>query len=308
MKRIAATISTTLTVLLMTGCFTGIESTPKITANDVKKERAVQTPEDSYLNNITYESLEAWQPGKLFYITDDKISLTLEPSATPAPKAGEYIAFDSYRPVTSLTGSIDTEIIFHKENGQEVVYKASASPDELQQRKRVEIPFTIETSVVDATKEVLAGKTFYIKTPIWYTATGDARNGLKFIPVTIEEITPGNMVYPVKLKFSVDSPYDDTAYVYMSVGDSSRSTRNFAALFSLTDPHLRYPAITDETWDRIIHGRVAPYMTREECRLSLGAPSSIDRRAAISSLQELWTYENGVYLIFDDGLLQSFRR
>jgi len=290
MKRIAATISTTLTVLLMTGCFTGIESTPKITANDVKKERAVQTPEDSYLNNITYESLEAWQPGKLFYVTDDKISLTLEPSATPAPKAGEYIAFDSYRPVTSLTGSIDTEIIFHKENGQEVVYKASASPDELQQRKRVEIPFTIETSVVDATKEVLA------------------RNGLKFIPVTIEEITPGNMVYPVKLKFSVDSPYDDTAYVYMSVGDSSRSTRNFAALFSLTDPHLRYPAITDETWDRIIHGRVAPYMTREECRLSLGAPSSIDRRAAISSLQELWTYENGVYLIFDDGLLQSFRR
>ena len=274
MKRIAATISTTLTVLLMTGCFTGIESTPKITANDVKKERAVQTPEDSYLNNITYESLEAWQPGKLFYVT----------------------------------GSIDTEIIFHKENGQEVVYKASASPDELQQRKRVEIPFTIETSVVDATKEVLAGKTFYIKTPIWYTATGDARNGLKFIPVTIEEITPGNMVYPVKLKFSVDSPYDDTAYVYMSVGDSSRSTRNFAALFSLTDPHLRYPAITDETWDRIIHGRVAPYMTREECRLSLGAPSSIDRRAAISSLQELWTYENGVYLIFDDGLLQSFRR
>ena len=86
MKRIAATISTTLTVLLMTGCFTGIESTPKITANDVKKERAVQTPEDSYLNNITYESLEAWQPGKLFYVTDDKISLTLEPSATPAPK------------------------------------------------------------------------------------------------------------------------------------------------------------------------------------------------------------------------------
>ena len=116
----------------MTGCFTGIESTPKITANDVKKERAVQTPEDRYLNDVTYRPLESWQPGKLFYVTDDKISLTLEPSATPAPKAGEYIAFSSYRPVTSLTGSIDTEIVFLKENGQEVVYKSGASPEELQ--------------------------------------------------------------------------------------------------------------------------------------------------------------------------------
>ena len=146
------------------------------------------------------------------------------------------------------------------------------------------------------------------RTAVWYDENGDTRHGLKFIPVTITEVTPGNMVYPVRLKFTVDGDKDDEAYLYMSVGETSRSSRTFANLFSIKDPHLRYPAITDETWSNIIHGRVAKFMTREECRLALGSPASIDRRPGISTMRELWFYENGVYLMFDDGLLQSFRR
>ncbi len=66
--------------------------------------------------------------------------------------------------------------------------------------------------------------------------------------------------------------------------------------------------ITDANWDRIIHGRVALEMTRDECRLALGSPSHIDRYQGTSAYGERWTYENGVYLIFFDGILSSFRQ
>lgn len=56
------------------------------------------------------------------------------------------------------------------------------------------------------------------------------------------------------------------------------------------------------------NGTVTEDMTRDECRLSLGAPDNIDRRAGYSVLREVWSYENGRYLIFEDGLLRSYRQ
>jgi hypothetical protein len=60
-------------------------------------------------------------------------------------------------------------------------------------------------------------------------------------------------------------------------------------------------------WDNIIHGRVALDMTRSECRLSLGAPKTVDTRPGYSGVRELWVYENGAYLVFEDGLLRDYR-
>ena len=295
-------------MLSMSGCFTGIESTPKITASDVKREKVAVTEEDRYLDNVRHAPLDKWHEGKLFYVTDDKINLALEPSSTPSPRQGDLLSFSKYRTVPSLTGEADTELLFADSKGREVVYRLNSSPEELARRSQIEIPFTIELSVVDSTMKAIKGKKFYIRTSMWYDKDGKARNGLKFIPVEVMDVLPGNSVYPVMAKFR--NPELDNgrpAYVFMSVGDSGNSSRNFASLFFLKDPHLKYPQISDENWRNIIHGRIVKYMTREECRLALGPPTSVDRRPGISTMHELWNYENGVYLIFDDGLLQSFR-
>jgi hypothetical protein len=61
-------------------------------------------------------------------------------------------------------------------------------------------------------------------------------------------------------------------------------------------------------WQNITRSRVAQDMTREECRLALGSPNSVQRRNAITAIQELWLYENGIYLTFEDGILTSFRQ
>lgn len=295
-------------VLSLTGCFTGIESTPKITANDVKKEKVVITPEEKYLEDIKPVPFDKWEPGKLFFVTDDKISLALEPSGAEPPKTGTILSYVEYAPVLALTGENETQLKFLDSKGNSVYYRVNASPEELKTRDKIDIPFTIEMSIVDGVREKLLGKTMYVRTSHWYDNNGDSRRGMKFIPVEITDIQPGNMVYPVKVFFKTPTAPDTQPYLLMSVGENTKSGRSFASLFYFDNPHKLYPSISDENWELITKGIVKQYMTREECRLALGAPNTVDRHAGISTLQERWGYENGIYLIFDDGLLQSFRR
>ncbi len=49
-------------------------------------------------------------------------------------------------------------------------------------------------------------------------------------------------------------------------------------------------------------------MTLDECRLALGAPAKVRRRTDHSTLYEVWSYENGIYLMFHDGVLKEYRR
>ncbi len=305
-------IKITVTLLLACGatsCFTGIESTPKISEKALSKERIVVTDEEKYLSDISQEPFSEWKKGKLFFVTDSRINLALEPSPNAMPSAGDYLSYDRYREVPSLTGSLDTEIILVDSKGNEFTHRINVTSDELNTRTKVDIPFTIELSVVDKTKERLKGETFYVRTSMWYDSDGRARTGLKYIPVEIIDVEPGNMVYPVKVRFSAAGhPEAGEAYVFMYVGDTSRNSRNFASLFYFTDPRKRYPQVSDENWNNIIHSRVAPYMTREECRLALGNPTSIDRYHGTNTYSERWNYENGISLIFDDGVLRSYRK
>ena len=49
-------------------------------------------------------------------------------------------------------------------------------------------------------------------------------------------------------------------------------------------------------------------MTREECRLALGAPTTLRRIPTYGGMRENWQYSDGVYLYFDDGYLTQYRQ
>ena len=48
-------------------------------------------------------------------------------------------------------------------------------------------------------------------------------------------------------------------------------------------------------------------MTRDECRLALGAPPEVLRTPSYGGMREVWSYSDGVFLIFEDGYLTRFR-
>ena len=60
-------------------------------------------------------------------------------------------------------------------------------------------------------------------------------------------------------------------------------------------------------WALITQSRVREGMSRDECRLALGQPDRIVRTPTYGGMREHWRYTDGLYLVFDDGYLTSFR-
>lgn len=292
-------------LLLCSSCFTGIESTPKISAEKVERTAAPNAGEQAFLADIAGEKPSGWATGKQFVVTDSRIGIIFNPGA-PALSPGKIIRFTGMTETTSISGEPQAELRFIDDSGAPMTYRTDLSAEAIRSRATLDIPFTVERSVIDSVKARMEGNTYYVLTPMWYDLGEQSFSGLKYIPVRIREVMPGNSVYPVKLL--VDDGMDGTFLLFMSVGANTRSPRGFHKLFSFTDPRTRYPAITDQTWADIINGRVRYGMTLDECRLALGSPAKVVRRADQSTLYEVWSYENGIYLRFYDGVLKEYRR
>ena len=99
---------------LLSSCFTGIESTPRISQGDVKRRDAAQlTPEQQFLADIMPLPPSQWQTGKRFFVTDDKISIIFMPSDTGCDSlSGSDLVFESFTDVPSVTGNGATMLTF----------------------------------------------------------------------------------------------------------------------------------------------------------------------------------------------------
>lgn len=297
--------------LLMAGalsaCFTGVESTPKIDSSDLKKQNVTSTPEQHYLDDVQHEKLGEWTPGKQLLVTDNKLAMLLGPEAGEEKNLkGGTLTYIGCEDVMSITGESVAQLRFRTPDGVTVAYRMDAPMAEVAKRSEVEIPLTIELSVVEAVKKKMAGATYYLLSRDRYDEQNEAKTGKKYVKATVVDVLPGSSFYPVLLVLKDED--GAIFHLFMSVGRDLKAPRNFASLFSLSNPRTRYPNINDEVWRHIVNGTVKEDMTRDECRLSLGAPDNIDRRAGYSVLREVWSYENGKYLIFEDGLLRSFRQ
>lgn len=294
-------------LLMMQSCFfTGVESTPRITGKDVRREAAPPTPEDTYLADVTDSPLSQWLPGKEFIVTDPRISRIFGATAPSDPLTGQTIRYDSAYETAGITGDMVTDLSFFTPQGRRLTYRINRPLQRLLADSVTEIPFTIQMSVIEKTASRLTGKRYYILTSSWRDDTDSpVDGGRKYIPVTIDSVAPGNALFPIKIAFTDMDGH--SARVFIHPGAKGDAPRTFSHVFSFTDPQLQYPHITPEHWQLIINGRLTEGMTLEECRLSLGTPKEIERGANNSCYREAWLYENGVYLLFEDGLLKRYR-
>jgi len=296
-----------------------VESTPKISDSDLRRERVTERPEARYLADIRPEPPAQWLKGKRWTVTDQRSERIFG-----SDLAGQTIAFDSFDSAISIIGRTEAVVRFSSPRGP-VAYRTDIAPDSLMRMDALSIPYTVEASTVDSVRRRLLGQTYYVNTSLWNNMAGGSLRGLRFIPVEVTAVEPGEGIYPLRLTL----PYtpvdggsatpgatrrDDAVRRYFTLpmaapGSSDGSTtRDFADLFLLTDPRKRYPRISDQVWTNIIAGRVDDGMTRDECRLAIGSPAEIDRRAGYSSVQEIWTYTDGIRLVFVDGILTTALR
>lgn len=289
------------------GCFTGIESTPKIKYNETRQESELKaTEEQKLLSHISNQPFALWAEGKEFYVTDNKISIILKPETLSQSLSGKSIKYLRHQASPSITGENYTTLIFQNASGDSLYYKINTTPQELLSRTFVDIPFTTQKSVIDEVKASLINNTYYIKTPTWNTIDSNITIGKKYVQVTISDVSSGNSIYPLKIFFKDNN--NVTHWIYMTIGNGIQSTRNFDTLFSIANPRNSYPHITNKNWDRITNGKVESGMTKEECRLSLGNPMTTSQLPSNAGVIETWKYNNGAQLIFEDGLLNDFKR
>lgn len=307
-KILVGLVLTALSAPALTSCFTGVESTPKITARDVRKRHAQQTPEEAYMAGATGQPVSQWHPGKTWRVTDSRIGLVLQPLASGSYVTGledKDITLDSIGSFTSITGEREAQLYMHDPDGRHLVYRPGQRCDDFMARNVFSIPFTVEMSLVDEVRSLIAGNRYYILVARRIGPDSIERNGLRYVPVTILDVVPGTDTHPLRVIFRNSD--GQTESLLMTVGNGRTSTRNFGTLFAFSDPRKLYPAITDRIWDLIQHSRVEEGMTSQECRLALGTPDDYTKVPSTAGMVELWKYNNGMYLRFDDGRLSGFR-
>lgn len=295
-------------MLTLQSCFTGVESTPKITSKDIKRRGVTESAEKNILANITPQAPANWTPGKQFFILDTKVSMIFEnftgdslTTLIPYHK----ITFRGVTPRRSITGQEITIVSFITDDKHLLTYNSGIEYQHLSSLKTLDIPFAIETDIIDSVAQRLVGNTYYIIPARRLSTTGTDTVGQRYTPVTITAVSPGTASYPLKVLFTDNS--GNNSAILMTIGERASSTRNFDRIFSISDPRKSYPLINDETWQLIINSRLKDGMTTQECRLAIGPPNDIQRVPSTAGMIERWTYDDGIYLIFEDGILARYR-
>ncbi len=299
-----------LTIFLssLTSCFTGIESTPKISSRDIKRQKVSDSPEKLFLDDVSGQKPSTWTRGKSFFVTDDRLSLVFDPSTEYRTDslAGKLIYLYDIQEAALVTGDKQVVLKFDTDDGRRLSYRTGVSPDKFASRESFAIPFAIETSVIDTVGARLRGQTYYVLPARRIASSGSDTIGVRYVPVTIDDVLPGNANFPLRVSFIDNTGCHQS--LMMTVGHDPTSTRNFDKLFAFDNPRKRFPLISDRVWSLIMQSRVELGMTPDECRLALGAPNDYLRTPSSAGMVERWSYDDGVFLVFVDGFLTRFRR
>lgn len=292
---------------LLQSCFTGIESTPKITYRDVQRQQVEVTPEQRMSALFQPDSIASWHSGRRFKVLDDRSNLSYVASggSTVILHADDTLRYAGVRPLRSIMGGEVAEILFVKGGNDTLTYRVDASAAQLLARSWVPLPFLVDLDLVEKVERQLKGKTLYTRSNRWIDDAWQPVEGRKFERVTVVSVAPGKEDYPFVIHFKSDdtSLPPGAMAVAMAMAEGVPSLRGFENLFFLDDPRKRYPNITREHWDLICRGRVTNGMTAAEATLALGNPKEVDRRHDQSLLYERWSYPSGIYLIFENGVL-----
>ena len=291
-----------------TSCHTGIEGTKTIKLSRSEKKELAPTAEERLMNGIHIPTLNEWQKGKPFLVADERIALVFDPFNIGIPLDSLVCKTIDYAGVAlkPTPGGSDEAVIVFLYDGKQLTYSTGKSLQNAETSiTSMDVPMTIDPQIVEDARNLLKGKKVWTKSQLWYDADENKVTGRKFVPVTITDIIPGSIVFPLKVFIKDETGKD--AVMFMNIGNVGIESRTFQNLFSLTDPKSRYPHIQPEMWEAICHGKVRLGMTKDECKLALGNPSDVNIGHDWNSTIDLWQYPDGTFLRFQDGLLVSFR-
>lgn len=291
-------------IIFLNSCFTGIESTKKIKLTRDDMREISPTAEDLILASVEASGNDEWQVGKIFVVTDDRASLVIDAkrivSSRQSLQRGDTLYYRGGEMPVGPDGRRYPYMEFNR--GEDIFGYASGNKGKSEDKiMSDELPGVVDCQMLDEVAKILIGKKVWTRSSLWIDTEGKRVTGLRFEAVVIDGIYPGDMVFPIAVRFrdSKGSHY----YYMMNFGNSGKDSRSFATLFTLDDPQKKYPSISDAVWESIKKGEVKIGMTKEECRLAKGNPSDVNIGHSYSKDMLLWSYPDATVLYFEDGIL-----
>lgn len=303
----------TLILLVMTGmlssCFTGVEGTKTISLSREDRKTIKPSKEETFFQPVEGEPLSKWEKGRPFIAADNRTLIIFDQEGLPLDPdevglGGKMLFFEGVTPRMAADGS-EKAVLEFSQGDKRYHFNTGKKFAEVEDSFRSDmIPMMIDLKMVNSARTLLEGMKLWTKSALWYDEQGERITGKKYVPVTIDDVTPGNLVFPIKVKFH--EPDGKTAWAMLNFG--IRESRCFENIFSLSDIREKYPNIEDENWALICAGKVAKGMTKEECKLALGNPKEVDSGRDYTQTLDLWQYPDGTVLWFEAGVLTGFRR
>ena len=288
----------------LSSCFTGIEGTKKITLSRDDVKKAAPTPEEKFLADIIAAPASDWLPGRQFAVVSPRVVSILSPLGN-APQAdmlaGDTILFVNSSLSQGTDGVSRPSLLFRHGDDTYIYTDRRSEASSLSTLTSDKIPMLVDLEMVRQAEERLRGRRFFLRSLDWQSADGSHLRGEKFIPVTITDVSVGDLAFPVRVAFRADD--GRSGFFPMSLGGSG--SRDFSKLFFLSDPHKKYPDISDEMWQHIRRGETVAGMTKLECRLAIGDPSEVNPGRDYNYTYDLWQYPDGTTLFSRDGILSG---
>ena len=295
-------------IMLFDSCSTGIESTKTITYSKSDRKELNASPEETFMAEIKPLKLKEWPPGKRFMIADNRAAIVFEPTRVKTDSVnikGDVITFNRLIERPTPGGATQTVISFTDGINEYLYPTGKTLNDALENLSSLDIPMLIDLDLVATYKDKLEGLKLWTRSQLWYDKHGEKKEGRKFVPVTVMEVKPGDMLFQIHIDIKDED--GNESLIYMNPSHRGLESRTFASLFFLSDPKTRYPSIQPEIWELICKGKVRIGMTKEECKLSLGNPDDVNTGHDWNQTVEIWNYNNGSFLQFQDGLLTRYR-
>ncbi|MDE6552364.1 MAG: hypothetical protein K2K98_05305 [Muribaculaceae bacterium] len=297
--------------VVFTSCSTGIESTKKIRMTKEDVRLMEKTPEQKFAESIQGSPLSSWPKGKPFLAMSDRTVYIFEPNGqstenTDKSLKGKTLTFEGIENHTNPDLQEECVLIFSDGTQTYRYHTGKSTETAMKEIDSSRLPLISDIALIEEWKNQITGKTLWTKSNLWYDSTGDRKSGLKFAKVTIEDVCPATGDFPIMVKISGSE--GESSYLQMNYTSDLHDSRNFAAIFFLSDPKGKYPHISKENWALIQRGKVGEGMTKEECKLSIGNPDEVRSGHNRSQTMDIWQYSDGTYLMFTDGLLTKFRQ
>lgn len=300
---IAGTFVALFIACCLQSCFTGIESTKKITLSKEDKKVIAPTEEEMLLSDVHATPHTAWPVGKKFYVVGSKSSLLFEPrkisSGVSSLSEGDTLVYGSSRTITEPDGSSVVSLNFSR-GVDEFRYVPRISSKVIMSDA---IPGLIDPKMIGEVERILKGKTLYTLTSMCTDTEGNKSEGKKFERVIVTDVDAGDIIFPVKVKYLNED--NKECCIFINFGNSGKDSRSFANMFSLSDPREKHHEITPSHWEDIRQGKVVVGMTKEECKLAKGNPSEVNDGHDYSHTLLIWSYNDGTVLYFVDGILRG---